>query len=326
MNAPIPATPYRYFPRAPRREADYVIAGACADAWYRERGGSRIQIPIGALAALALWPIKGPDAWLQASFWLSLDEDQLATTLRECWARWWIQRPDLIHRAAPLHDWLHDDTIRTAAMPAVKAVIRTAITEGILELVSSGDDWSRTDTDVLGWMVTLMRSGGERRMLAEFPTPPDMAALMTRFLLAEHAEDIEPGQSFNDPTSGTGAMVRAMALHLHDRGHSPADFGWAMTDLDALSAAVAACCAILWNLGPRVLVWCGDTLSEGDGPERAAAERAQLIGARNRTWRELSALSALTRLTGPDPAPATSTATSAAEPSDSSTHTKEYTS
>ncbi|GAA2753320.1 hypothetical protein [Kitasatospora cinereorecta] len=301
MTQPTPA-PQRYVPRGPRREADFAIAGACADAWYRERGGARVQIPIGAVAALALWPLKGPDAWMQGGWWLSLDEDQLATALRECWARWWIQRPDLIHRAAPLYSWLNDDSVRTAAMPAVKAVIRTAITEGVLELVSSGDAWARTDTDVLGWMVTLMRSGGERRMLAEFPTPPDMAALMTRFLLADRAEDIQPGQGFHDPTSGTGAMIRALALHLHDRGLDPADFSWAMTDLDQTSAAVAACCSILWELGPRVLVWCGDTLHEGDGPERAAAEKAQLINERNRTLRQLAALSGGLRLINPRPA------------------------
>ncbi|RKE03001.1 hypothetical protein [Streptomyces sp. TLI_171] len=299
MTPPTP-TPSRYFPRGPRHAADFAIASACADSWYRERGGARVQIPIGAVAALALWPIKGPDAWMQGSWWLSLDEEQLAAALRECWARWWIQRPDLIHRAAPLHNWLNDDAVRTAAMPAVKAVIRTAITEGVLELVSSGDAWARTDTDVLGWMVTLMRSGGERQALAEFPTPPDMAALMSRFLLVEQAKDITPGQAFHDPTSGTGAMIRALALHLYDRGLNPADFSWAMTDLDQTSAAVAACCSILWELGPRVLVWCGDTLREGDGPDRAAAEKAKLINERNRTLRQLAALRGSLRLINPD--------------------------
>jgi hypothetical protein len=203
--------------------------------------------------------------------------------LRECWVRWWT------HRAAPLYSWLNDDNVRTAAMPAVKAVIRTAITEGVLELVSSGDSWARTDTDVLGWMMTLMRSGGEKRMLAEFPTPPDMAALMSRFLLADQAEDITPGQGFHAPTSGTGL--------------NPADFSWAMTDLDQTAAAVAACCSILWELGPRALVWCGDTLHEGNGPERAAAEKAQLINGRNRTLRQLAALSGSLRLINPHPAP-----------------------
>ncbi|MFF4344742.1 hypothetical protein ACFY00_33080 [Kitasatospora sp. NPDC001540] len=299
MPLPAPA-PRRYLPRGPRREADFAIATACADAWYRERGGAHIQIPVGAVAALALWPIKGPDAWMQGSWWLSLDEEQLAATLRECWGRWWIQRPDLIHRAAPLHSWLDDDKVCAAAMPAVRAVIRTAVTEGVLELVSSGDAWARTDTDVLGWMVTLMRSGGERKMLAEFPTPPDMAALMGRLLLAERAEDIKPGQAFHDPTSGTGAMIRALALHLHERGLAPADFSWAMTDLDQVSAAVAACCAILWDLGPRVLVWCGDTLHEGDGPERAAVEKARLVRERDRTLRQFAALHGSLRLINPD--------------------------
>jgi hypothetical protein len=100
-----------------------------------------------------------------------------------------------------------------------------------------------------------------------------------------------------------------------------------MTDLDQLSAAVAACCAILWNLGPQVLVWCGDTLSEGNGPDRAAAERAQLLAARNQTWRQLSALRDLDRLTGHDPTPAASTALPSAQPSAASPHTyKESTS
>jgi hypothetical protein len=299
MPAPPNGLPHHYLPRARRAEADYTIAEACAEAWYRERGGAHPRIAIGAVTALALWPLKGPDAWMQGDWWLSLDQEQLTAALRECWARWWVQRPDLIHRAAPLYDWLNDDLLRGAAMPAVQAVIRTAITEGVLDLVSSGDAYQRTDTDVLGWMVTLMRSGGEKRALAEFPTPPEMAVAMARLLLPEGADSIRPGQAFHDPTSGTGAMIRAVALHLRDRGLDPADFAWAMTDLDSVSVAVAACCAILWDLGPNVLAWCGDTLHEGDGPERGAAEKARLIAARDRTCRQVAALSGSLALIGP---------------------------
>ena len=281
---------HHYLPRGPRNQADFAIAEACASAWYRERGGAHIQIPVGAVTALALWPLKGPDAWMLGSWWLSLNEDELTATLRECWARWWIQRPDLIHRARPLYAWLDDDRLRTAAMPAVKAGIRAAITEGILDLVGSSDPDLRTDTDVLGWMVTLMRSGGEQRMLAEFPTPSDMASLNARLAMPLWAADVRPGQSFHDPTSGTGAMIRAVAVYLRDLGLDPADFRWAMTDLDAVSAAVAACCSILWDLGPQVLVWCGDTLQEGNGPDLAAAEKAVLIAERNGMLRQFAAL------------------------------------
>ncbi|XUM00308.1 hypothetical protein ACQ86F_25695 [Streptomyces venezuelae ATCC 10712] len=99
---------YHSLTRDPHAHA-FEIAEAVGHAWHNSRGGEDIAIPIGTVATLALWPLRGPDAHLAADWWLSLSDQDLMTAFRECWARWWISRPDLIDRAAPLHRWLDDE-------------------------------------------------------------------------------------------------------------------------------------------------------------------------------------------------------------------------
>ncbi|MFE3577974.1 N-6 DNA methylase [Streptomyces vinaceus] len=293
--APRPAN-RRYMPlqRNPHQAA-YDIAEAVEAAWYGAHGGNRLEIPAGVVAALALWPLRGPDAPLAAHWWLGLNDEDFLAALRECWARWWIQRPDLIDRATTLHRWLADEHPEPNRIRAVRAVARAALTGGLLHLTSTAPDFGgNADADVLGAVITVMRAHGARDALAEFHTPPELSELMARMLLTDR--ELTPGTKFNDPCSGTGGMYRAAAAHLRDRGLNPCDFGWAMTDVDPLAAAGAAVNAILWDLGPHVLVACADTLTEGDPYVRASTEWREAHERRDRMVEEARFLARIRRM------------------------------
>jgi hypothetical protein len=106
---------------------------------------------------------------------------------------------------------------------------------------------------------------------------------------------VEPpkkGASFNEPAGGTGGMFRALAQHLRNLHLDPADYKWAINDIDPLAAAGAAVNAIVWGLGPNVLVSCGDTLAQGDLPDQAARERVHLFEERDQIVGYIAAVEA----------------------------------
>jgi hypothetical protein len=105
-------------------------------------------------------------------------------------------------------------------------------------------------------------------------------------------EPPEKGAWFNEPAGGTGGMFRALAQYLRHLHLDPADYGWAINDLDPLAAAGAAANAIVWGLGPNVLVSCGDTLAHGDLPQQAARERVALVEERDQIVGYLAAVEA----------------------------------
>ncbi|MEU9238552.1 N-6 DNA methylase [Streptomyces sp. NPDC048385] len=252
----------------------FDIAEAVSHAWHNAQGGASIEIPMGVVATLALWPLRGPDAYLAADWWLSLDDTQLLTAFRECWARWWIMRPDLIDRATPLHKWIEDDKPGPTRARAVRAVVEAALTRGLLHLTSSDDAYYRSTSDVMGAVLAIMRSKGAHDALAEVHTPPEVAELMARMVLDDMP--LKPGMKFDEPTGGTGQMYRAAVQVMREKDIDPHEFGWALTDIDELAAAGAAVNAIIWDLGPHVLIACGDTLHEGN-PYAKAADQARAV-------------------------------------------------
>ncbi|MFE7096583.1 N-6 DNA methylase [Streptomyces erythrochromogenes] len=275
--------------------AAHDIAEAVEAAWHGAHGGNRIEIPAGVVAALALWPMRGPDAPLSAQWWLDLNDEDFLAALRECWARWWIQRPDLIDRATPLHRWLEDERPERTHIQAVRAVARAALTGGMLHLTSASSDFGGScDADVLGAVITVMRSQGAREALAEIHTPPELSELMARMLITD--QPLTPGMKFDDPASGTGGLYRAAAQHMRELGLNPHDFGWAMTDIDPVAAAGAAVNAILWDLGPHVLVACADTLTEGNPYVRASTEWREAYERRDRMVEEARFLARIRRM------------------------------
>ncbi|MFJ4939045.1 N-6 DNA methylase [Streptomyces pseudovenezuelae] len=284
---------YRPSQRNPHAHA-FDLAEAVSSAWHHAHGGSRIEIAVGTVAALALWPLRGPDAYLADDWWLSLDDTELLAAFRECWARMWIMRPDLIDRATPLHKWVDDEEPDSRRAVAVRAVVEAAITNGLLHLTTSDDPDLRSTTDVIGILLTVMRSEGAHDALAEIHTPPDVAYLMARMLLDDM--HLEPGMRFDEPAGGTGGMYRAAVQVMRERGIDPHQFGWALTDIDSLAAACAAVNVILWDLGPHVLIGCGDTLHEGNVYARAAREALESLERRDRLHSQAVFLAAIQKV------------------------------
>ncbi|GAA4085231.1 N-6 DNA methylase [Actinomadura miaoliensis] len=246
-------------------------------AWHRAHGGSRIEIPLGTVATLCLIGPTELDRPKLEQYILGLDAPALMRLYQSFWARLWMNRPYLVDVASPIHRWL-EDGIDDRAAKAVRAVTQAAIQTGMLELTASPDPWWRSQADVLGPVLTGLRSQGGRRALAEFHTPAEVADALARLTIGDEAPS--PGQWISDPAAGTGGLIRAAALALRERGQDPADYVWVMTDIDPLACACAAVNSLIWGLGSNVLVHCGDTLAEGDGAERALRRRAEVIAHR----------------------------------------------
>ncbi|MFF5011505.1 hypothetical protein ACFY3G_53220, partial [Streptomyces phaeochromogenes] len=63
--------------------------------------------------------------------------------------------------------------------------------------------------------------------------------------------------------------------------HSRPLIAYTTTRDTIISSACCAVNAVVWGLGRRVLISCTDTLHEGDGTERALAERTAIFARRN---------------------------------------------
>ncbi|WP_369228423.1 hypothetical protein AB5J52_48095 (plasmid) [Streptomyces sp. R39] len=254
------------------------IAQKVSRAWHAAHIGSRMDVPVGVVAVLSLLrpPDEGPDT---ADRLLSLGAPELLDFYRQVWGLLWISRPELVEWARPLHGWLDEETQDTRRLAAVQAVTLAALEAGQLELTGDSDPFWRSEADVLGFLVTELRSPGSREALGQIHSPPDIAELIARLTLS--AQDFPEGAWLGEPTAGTGGLVRAAAQHLREAGRDPRDFVWAMNDLDPISSACCAVNAAVWDLGPRVLVSCRDTLHDGDGTEHAIADRAAIIARRN---------------------------------------------
>ncbi|MFF0409734.1 N-6 DNA methylase [Kitasatospora sp. NPDC004745] len=294
-----PTAPLRRL-RMPSRphEAAFELGEAVAAAWFRARGDHRMEIPIGVIAGTALWPFKGDTiAPIVANWWRGLTAEQTTGALRDSFARWWVFRPDLAEVARPIHEWLTDETVTKKYAEPVRAALLTALDYRLTDLTGSDDPYLASEADVLGPLLAHFRSRVERDAYAEFHTPPEMADLMARVLLGGTPE---AGQAFTDPASGTGGLMRSYAQALRERNADPADYRWSMNDINPVAAACSAVNATLWGLGPDVLVWCGDTLTEPDGGERAARARAEVIEHRNRHLGVARMVALLDRMSTPE--------------------------
>ncbi|MGW0822480.1 N-6 DNA methylase [Streptomyces sp. NPDC002845] len=251
------------------------IAENVMDAWYSHHGGSRIDIPLGTVAALTFFrePLVGD--WL-----LTLEPQHFPPLLKEVWGVQWFCRPDLIEQARPLHNWVEEDPDEYQ-LRAVQAVVHAAVNTGLLDLTADDDPYMRSRADVMGPLLTGLRHKSDKKWRGEYHTPPSVADLMARMLIPE---DPKPGSSFREPCVGSGSMFRSAVQLLRERDLNPADFRWFGNDIDPLSTACAAVNAIVWDLGPQTAIWCADSLAhseDGAGVAKALTERAAVIKHRN---------------------------------------------
>jgi hypothetical protein len=271
--APPSRTKHRAFPSDPHQHAGQV-ADSVITAWFSHYGGNRMDVPLGTVAALILFrePLIGD--WL-----LTLEPAQLPSLLREIWGVQWMSRPDLIEVARPLHNWVEEDPDQHQ-LRAVQAVIHTAVRNGLFDLTARDDPYYRSEADVLSPLLTGLRHKSDTKWRGEYHTPPCITDLMARVLVDSNRG--EAGMSVREPAVGSGGMFRSVAQQMRELGLDPHDFYWFGNDIDPLATACAAVNAIVWDLGPKVAVWCANTFADHDGGlEKALAERAAVIKHRN---------------------------------------------
>ncbi|MGW7542111.1 N-6 DNA methylase [Streptomyces sp. NPDC054770] len=259
------------FPGDPNRLAREVAENVIA-AWFSHYGGNRMDVPLGTIAALSFFREPLVSDWL-----LTLEPAQLPPLLREIWGSQWMARPDLIEVARPLHDWVEEEPDEYQ-LRAVQAVIHTAIYNGLFDLTASGDPYERSEADVLSPLLTGLRHKSDKKWRGEYHTPPGVTDLMAEILVG----DDDHGPTIRDPVLGSGGMFRSVAQTLRNRGLNPHDYTWFGNDIDPLATACAAVNAIIWDLGPRTVIWCADSLATDDaGLSTALAEREAVIKHRN---------------------------------------------
>lgn len=183
------------------------------------------------------------------------------------WNSFWTYDPDLTEAARPLHDWLSHPT--ETDIRGLSDYARILVRAGLLEYCS---DIARAESDdILGLLITRMRSYSERQSTGEFFTPAVAANHMGELLFST---DRKPGDLILEAAAGTGTMARAAAATMRFLHTNPAEYRWWLNDLDPLNAACCAVNAQLWRLGRQVTVSCGDALNHPGLLEEAVQERA----------------------------------------------------
>ncbi|MFD8078988.1 N-6 DNA methylase [Streptomyces sp. NPDC059718] len=272
------------------RSAGMRLGEAVAEAWHASnQGGYRMDIPVSIVAALAMFPIKGHTEDVTRII-SGCTDFELLQGYREVYTSVWSSRPDLGAAMAPLMGWLVEDGVEEK-VHAVRRVTDTALRYGVLQMTGDPDPANRCDVDLMSWTVTSLRSHGARQGLGEYHTPPEVCDVMARMTCGN--EMPEKGYWFSDPAGGTGGMFRSLAQHLRELGLDPAQYGWALTDIDPLAAAGAAVNAHVWGLGPNVLISCGDSLADPELPQKAAHARQKLIEERDQVVGYLATVEAV---------------------------------
>uniref|UniRef100_UPI0006E3AD59 hypothetical protein n=1 Tax=Streptomyces graminilatus TaxID=1464070 RepID=UPI0006E3AD59 len=202
----IPPAGMRRFlaPESGREHARFIVDAA--HAWWIEnrRGAGERAVAVGVLAGLALSAPSRPDGPDYGPLLIPLSDEGLIDTLRAGWNSFWSYDPDLTEAARPLHGWLSrpsGDDIRGLADYA-----RILVRAGLLEFCS---DTARAESDdILGMLITRMRSYGERQSTGEFFTPAIAADHVGE---VSFATGLQAGSLLLEPCAGTGTMARAAA-------------------------------------------------------------------------------------------------------------------
>ncbi|MDA0565163.1 SAM-dependent methyltransferase [Streptomonospora sp. S1-112] len=270
----------------------HAVANAVDTAWHGVHGHGRIEVPLSVVAGLAL---LGPPPGRRehvAHHITHLSENGLAAFMRHLWAEFLCARPDLANPVWPLvRCWLGDHPVTDSALTGAHATARAALNRGQLDL--TGDRKTRWEVDLLGVVLTVLTHGTAKQARGLYYTPAPVAYAMAALL------GLTEGERVAEPAAGTGGMLRAAAQVMRDHGRDPASATWIANDVDPVAVACLAVNAELWELGPRVLIGVGDTLTD-DWMQGACAQRTETLGvaADVRRLAELrNALAQLRRLT-----------------------------
>ncbi|WP_330435846.1 SAM-dependent methyltransferase [Streptomyces sp. NBC_00825] len=244
-------------------------------AWHNAHGGNRMEIPLGIVATLALWPQKEYPRTF-AAFFRTLDAESLLQCVREVAAYWWMRRPDLIDTASPLFKWAEEE--HTAhELHAIRATFHAALDAHALDHTGHIDPEWNSNIDLMSWTITNLRHNAARQGLGEYHTPPEICDLMAAQTIGRDPDEIPDDCSLLDPCAGTGGMFRSAAQHVRSMGLDPAKYTWFAQEIDPLAAAGCAVNIIVWGLGTKAMIACGDTLAEGDLWPRAIKHRRAMV-------------------------------------------------
>lgn len=260
---------HRHQSRPHRDAAQHAVAIAQAvdTTWNKSNHSGRRDVALSVVAALALLGHRDPHGHGHAEQLRAQNAEDFSATLREIYTAVLNTRPDVAHLVFPLMEWIFDDP-QPSVQQAAKRTANAALEEGQLEL--TGTD-KRHDTDLLGIVLTMLKSDTAGKANAQIYTPGPLADGMTRM------SPPEEHSSVCDPAVGTGGLLRAAAQAMREHDRDPTTVAWYGADVDELAIAACAVNALAWQLGPRIVLCVANTLSEGDWPRRAEAQRAELL-------------------------------------------------
>lgn len=244
-----------------------AIAHAVDAAWNTSNHSGRRDVALSVVSALALLRQHDPHGPELAEQLRSQNAGEFAQTLRAIYTSVVNARPDLTHLVFPLMQWVFDDP-NPALHHAAKQVAEAALRARQLDLTGTNN---RFDTDLLGVVLTVLKSDSAGKANAQIYTPHPLADMMARMTPpAEHS-------SVCEPAVGTGGLLRAAAQAMREHDYDPTTVTWYGADVDDLAIAACAVNSLIWGLGPRIVLCVADTLAEGDWPRRAEAQRAEIL-------------------------------------------------
>lgn len=270
------------------------IADAVAIAWNKSDHSGRRDVALSVVAALSMAEqrdLNGPDLAEQLR---SQSTEEFTRTLRQIYTALVNARPDLTHLVYPLMHWVFNEP-DTALQRAAKHTADAALRAGQLDLTTTDN---RYDVDLLGVVLTLLKSENATGASAQIYTSTSIADAMNYLLMANLNPACE-GQNVMDPAVGTGGLFRAAAKVMRNNGQNPTTASWYGADIDDLAIAACAVNSLLWKLGPRILLCVANTLTEGNWAARAEAQRTEILrisGAVRRDKRMLDATRSAQRL------------------------------
>ena len=244
-----------------------AIAEAVDTAWSKANHSGRRDVALSVVAALSLIGQRDPHGPDLAEQLHAQNAEDFAGTLRDIYTALVNARPDVMHLVYPLMQWVFDDP-HPALQQAAKRTADAALHERQLDL--TGTD-RRFDTDLLGAVLSLLKSDSAGKANAQIYTPAPVADMMARMTVPDE------GSSVCDPAVGTGGLLRSTAQAMREHGRDPASVAWYGADIDDLAIAACAINSLLWQLGPRIVLCVANTLTEGDWSRRAEAQRSEIL-------------------------------------------------
>ncbi|WP_284745977.1 N-6 DNA methylase [Amycolatopsis sp. RTGN1] len=264
------------------------IAVDVAEAWHKGSGPARPEVALGVVATIAMAGMnaqRGPEL---AQVLRDQSPEEFVAMARYTWAVTLHLRPDLAAWVHPLLTWLFDDTDQQLRA-RIKRIADAALDASQLDLIATD---RRYTADLLGPVLGALRAPANAKVNAQMYTPGDVARALTALAL----DDIRPGQSFCDDTVGTGGLFRVAAETIRGRGLDPADMIWFGADIDELAVAATAVNSLIWQLGPRIVLYIGDILTQPDWAAEAQRRRAHFLERVDGLFAAAGALDFLKRL------------------------------